>query len=93
MTEIPLRPSFWILRFLIQWKPILPRKKWLFQEIPEDVINIVAMSKWARGIAEGQARIAGLTPGTPAWEEFVKGYSKEIARRFLAGVKITKPTA
>lgn len=55
----------------------------LSQAEQEQLINIVAQSKWARHIAEGQARFAGLVPGSHSYEEFVGNYARGLARRML----------
>ncbi|MEM3093127.1 MAG: hypothetical protein QXI92_05435 [Candidatus Nitrosocaldus sp.] len=47
------------------------------------LIRYVAGSTWARRIAEGQAKFAGLVVGTEEWNRFVDMYSRNLARRIL----------
>jgi hypothetical protein len=49
----------------------------------EQAVKVIAATPWARGWAEGIAKLAGYTPGTPEFEEQVKRLSEFVARRLL----------
>lgn len=50
---------------------------------PEQAVEVVAGSAWARGWASGIAKLAGYTPGTPEFTKQVERLSKFVARRML----------
>jgi len=47
---------------------------------PEEIVNLIAQTSWARGIAEGLARRGGLKPGTKAYKTFVENLARAVAR-------------
>jgi hypothetical protein len=49
----------------------------------EQAVKVIASTPWARGWAEGIAKLAGYTPGTPEFEEQVRRLSEFVARRLL----------
>jgi len=52
---------------------------------PEEAIEVVARSEWARKLAEGVCgpKYAGFTPGTPEFEACVYNVSHKVAARVL----------
>jgi len=52
---------------------------------PEEAIEVVAASSWARGLAEGVCGpgYAGFNPGTPEFERCVYNVSHKVAARVL----------
>jgi len=85
-----------IRRWLAEYQPILKRRKlykgsvFSSQVLPpgvtiEEAIRVTAESPWAKGWAEGIARMAGYTPGTPEYEEQVKRLSHFVAERLWRG--------
>jgi len=52
---------------------------------PEEAIEVVASSSWARGLAEGVCGpgYAGFSPGTPEFERCVYNVSHKVAARVL----------
>jgi len=69
-----------------QVPPILDRVR------PEEAIEVVAQSSWARGLAEGVCGpgYAGFVPGTPEFERCVYNVSHKVAARTL-GMTWTPP--
>jgi len=62
----------------------------LYAELPpgvslEEAVEITASLPWARGWAEGVAKMAGYVPGTKEYEEQVKRLSKFVAARLVGG--------
>lgn len=51
----------------------------------EEVIEITAKLPWARGWAEGIAKMAGYTPGTPEYNAQVDRLSRFAAKRLVEG--------
>lgn len=82
-------------KLLKEWKTILPRPRLvdlLKQKVelppgvsPEQAIEIVAKSEWARKLAEGVCGPGwvGLTPGTPEYESCVYNVSHRVAAKVL----------
>jgi len=52
---------------------------------PEQAIEVVARSEWARKLAEGVCgpKYAGFAPGTPEFETCVRNVSHKVAARVL----------
>lgn len=50
---------------------------------PEEAVEVIARTPWARGWAEGIAKLAGYKPGTPEYEETVDRLSHFVAKRLL----------
>jgi hypothetical protein len=61
---------------------------------PEEAIEIVAQSSWARGLAEGVCGLgyAGFTPATPEFERCVYNVSHRVAARVLGMTWTPPPT-
>jgi post-segregation antitoxin (ccd killing protein) len=51
----------------------------------EEAIRVTAESPWAKGWAEGIARLAGYVPGTREYDEQVKRLSHFVAERLWRG--------
>ena len=95
-----------VKRFLRERETLVPRPKLvdllgesLFGQVglppgvkPEDAIETVARSAWARNLAEGVCGpgYAGFTPGTPEFESCVYNVSHRVAARVL-GLTWTPP--
>lgn len=61
----------------------------LFNDVPhaaglygEDV-ETVARSRWARNLAKGQLRTAGIGPEDPNYETYMETYARRVAAGFL----------
>jgi len=50
----------------------------------EEAIEAIAESKWAQHWAEGMARLAGLTPASPEWEETIERLSRRVAESVVS---------
>ncbi|MEM2455178.1 MAG: hypothetical protein QXN21_04475 [Candidatus Bathyarchaeia archaeon] len=96
-----------IRSFLRKWQPILPRPKLIDMlsgltgqvalppgVTPEQAIEVVAKSEWARRLAEGVCGpgYAGFTPGTEEFERCVYNVSHRVAARVL-GLEYIPPPA
>jgi len=60
---------------------------------PEEAIEVVAASSWARGLAEGVCGpgYAGFAPGTPEFERCVYNVSHKVAARVLGMTWVPPP--
>jgi hypothetical protein len=98
-----------IKKFLKERETLIPRPKavdllgesFLGQEVPiidkvkpEDAIEVIAGSTWAKSLAEGVCggKYAGLTPGTPEYERCVYNVSHRVAARVLGLTWSPPPT-
>lgn len=50
----------------------------------EEAVEAIAESKWAKHWAEGMARLVGLTPASPEWEETIERLSRKVAEKVVS---------
>ena len=108
MTEVLERKP--VRTYLKEREPLIPRPKIVdilnlsdlsFAQIPtvdtvrpEDAIEVVAGSSWARGLAEGVCGLgyAGFSPGTAEFDRCVFHVSHKVAARTLGMTWMPPPT-